>query len=65
MELGKYRIDAGREVLVGACGGLVVGHYMFIPLATEAEADLLRITLLLLLLGGGLDFHVLGHVGGM
>ena len=36
-----------------------------IPLATETEADLLRITLLLLLLGGGLDFHVLGHVGGM
>ena len=36
---------------------------MFIPLATEAEADLLRITLLLLLLGGGLDLHVLGHVG--
>lgn len=37
-----------------------------IPLATETEADLLRITLLLLLLGGGgLDLHVLGHVGGM
>ena len=39
---------------------------MFIPLATEAEADLLRITLLLLLGGvGGLNLHVLGHVGGM
>ena len=34
---------------------------MFIPLATEAEADLLRITLLLLLLGGGLDLRAL-HV---
>jgi len=36
---------------------------LFLPLATEAEADLLRISLLLLLGGVGLDLHVLGHVG--
>jgi hypothetical protein len=49
---------------VGALKCLSLGYNMFIPLATESEADLLRITLLLL--GGiGLDLHVLGHVGGM
>ena len=56
--------ELGEIMLVSAFEVSSFGHDMFIPLATEAEADLLRITLLLL--GSvGLDLHVLGHVGGV